>query len=171
MIEERVYTQEELSEILGTIEVKNIKAKLERYNVDFTATKVEESYVFDIHRINDKFKVFCILELKFPAQTNFSKLKYFVYYFFNDNDFNILSHSLMAQRLNDIFGKVFSRQTISRWINALEKQNLFYSGSSEYRYFSVYKGASKEITHEEYKKSLECILGIFKSTFKLSRIV
>ena len=153
MLEERVYTQEELSEILGTIEVKNIKAKLKRYNVDFTATKVEESYVFDIHRINDKFKVFCILELKFPAQTNFSKLKYFVYYFFNDNDFNLLSHKLMMKKLKDVFGEAPSRETIDKWVKKLRGQNLFIEDICEYRYFSVDKESYKEISHEEYKKA------------------
>ncbi|MBQ2824413.1 MAG: hypothetical protein IJF18_07535 [Oscillospiraceae bacterium] len=153
MLEERVYTQEELSEILGTIEVKNIKAKLKRYNVDFTATKVEESYVFDIHRINDKFKVFCILELKFPAQTNFSKLKYFVYYFFNDNDFNLLSHKLMMKKLKEVFGEAPSRETIDKWVKKLRGQNLFIEDICEYRYFSVDKESYKEISHEEYKKA------------------
>lgn len=153
MLEVKVYTQEELAKILGTVEADNIKGKLKRYKVDFTATKVEESYVFDIHRINDKFKVFCILDLGFKAQTNFSKLKYFVYYFFNDDDFNLLSHKLMMKKLKDVFGEAPSRETIDKWVKKLKGQNLFIEDTCEYRYFSVDKENYKEISHEEYKKA------------------
>ena len=153
MLEERVYTQEELAEALGTTALKNIKGKLNRYNIEYTATKAEKSYVFNIHKINDKFKVFCILDLGFAAQTDFSKLKYFLYFFFNDDNFNIKSHNLMAKELSDTFDKVFCRQTIKSWIEKLDKQNLFVRDISEYKYFSVSNENYKEISHEEYKEA------------------
>ena len=150
MLEERVYDEKELGKILKTQGQKNIKEKLKRYDIDFSVSTSDNSHVFEIHKINDKFKVFCILNLGFSANTDFSMLKHFIYYFYNNDEFRILSQNLMCQILEKDLGKAPCRQTIGKWLAQLENQGLYFKDISEYKYFSVYKGNFIEITREDY---------------------
>lgn len=150
MLEERVYDEKELGKILKTQGQKNIKEKLKRYDIDFSVSTSDNSHVFEIHKINDKFKVFCILNLGFSANTDFSMLKHFIYYFYNNDEFRILSQNLMCQILEKDLGKAPCRQTIGKWLAQLENQGLYFKDISEYKYFSVYKGNFREIPREEY---------------------
>ena len=81
MIEERKYKISELSAVLGTNGKDNIEGKLQRYNIEYTVTGRGNDIVFDITAVNDKLKVFCILDIGFPAQTDINKLANFLYYF------------------------------------------------------------------------------------------
>ena len=153
MLEERVYDEKELEKILKTQGQKNIKEKLKRYDIDFSVSRSDNSHIFEIHKINDKFKAFCILDLDFSANTDFSMLKHFIYYFYNNDEFRILSQNLMCQILEKDLGKAPCRQTIGKWLAQLEKQDLYFKDISEYKYFSVYNGNFREIPREEYCKA------------------
>ena len=84
MLEVRKYSIAELSTILGSTGKQAIDRKLERYGVEYTSTGRGQSLVYDITKISDPFKVYCITKLGIPAQANFEKIRNLYYYFFCD---------------------------------------------------------------------------------------
>ena len=87
MLEERSYTKQELAELLGTKDRQGIKDKLDGYDVVYSIKGNGDNAVFKIKRLNDPFKVFCILELGFRPQCDFTKVRNLFWYYFNDEEF------------------------------------------------------------------------------------
>lgn len=71
MLEPREYTSVEIGSQLGTTTRQGIKRKLERYEVSFRITGRGENTIFTINEIKNEFKLFCIIELHFSAETDF----------------------------------------------------------------------------------------------------
>ena len=138
MLEIRKYTKPELTAMLGTKSVANIKKKLERYNVGFDAVGRGEKAIFDIKAINDPLKVFCITELGFDANTDFRKLAYFTYCYFNDEVFMAMPDELKSTRLGKE-GEDTSRQTIASYTRRFERNDLIYRNTDNFIYYFAYK--------------------------------
>lgn len=151
MIEERKYTISELSAVLGTNGKDNIEGKLQRYNIEYTVTGRSKDIVFDITAVNDKLKVFCILDIGFPAQTDINKLANFLYYFLNVEDFIILPDEAKALFMADN-GRTLSRQTIANYIKRLITANLMYR-SDKIIYYFIYKQKRTPTDKETYNKA------------------
>ena len=152
MIEFRTYTIQELAAVLKTsVNRQRISKKLDGLGVTYSINGRGKTLMFEIKEIADEFKVFCNLDLGFDLRTEFPCLAYFLFLFFNDEDFQIQPFTEMENRLNGRNRKV-SRQTLSIWKKKLEALGLF-SKSTECRYYSVSKGNRREITHEEYSKA------------------
>ena len=79
MFKERKYTIAEMREITGTQDREGIRKRLKNYAIEFDESGWGKTVVFDIKNIPDKLKVFFVIDLKVPAQTDFTKLKYFLY--------------------------------------------------------------------------------------------
>ncbi len=151
MIEERKYTISELSAVLGTNGKDNIEGKLQRYNIEYTVTGRSKDIVFDITAVNDKLKVFCILDIGFPAQTDINKLANFLYFFLNVEDFIILTDEAKALFMADN-GRTLSRQTIANYIKRLINANLMYR-SDKIIYYFIYKKERTPTDKESYNKA------------------
>lgn len=152
MIELRTYTIQELAFILKTsVDRQLISKRLDNLGIKYSLSGRGETTQFEIKAFADEFKVFCNLDLGFDLRTEFTCLAYFLFLFFNDEDFQIQPLTEMENRLNDRNRKV-SRQTLSIWKKKLEALGLF-SKSTECRYYSVSKGNRREITREEYSKA------------------
>lgn len=155
MIELKTYTYEELSEILHTKNNQGIKRKLTNYGVIYTCTGRGKNVEFQIQQIQNPFKLFCILELGIPAQSDFRLLRNFFFYFFGDENFSKLPINEMEARMH-ADNKYISRQTIAKWINYLQKHNFFSLDEFECIYYkSAYiNGTHKleEIPKETYRK-------------------
>ena len=147
MLEIRRYTKPELTAMLGTKSVANIKKKLERYNVEFDDFGRGEKAIFDIKAINDPLKVFCITELGFDANTDFRKLAYFTYCYFNDEEFMAMPDEVKSTRL-DRDGKYASRQTIATYTRRFERNDLIYRNTDNYIYYFAY-GKHQNITDKK----------------------
>lgn len=111
MLEIRPYPYAELSQMMGTHDPEGISRRLDRWGVAFTEDGRKPQITYNIEKISDPFKVYCMLDLNYAPQTNFTKLAYFFYYFLNDDDFQRLPDErlevLMRERDHPV-----SRQTI-----------------------------------------------------------
>ena len=101
MLELRTYTKQELSQIFKATDNQGIKRKLSRYGIQYTTQGRGEQITFTITQVPDPFKVFCIQHLDFNGQTEFRKLRNFLYYFFNDDEFQILPDETKATLLSE----------------------------------------------------------------------
>ena len=137
MLEVKTYTKPELTELLGSKTVDNLKKKLGRYNVEYEVTGRGEKAIFNIRKIHDPFKVFCITELGFDANTDFKALAYFYYYYFNDEEFMAMPDEVKMFRMES-FGKYVSRQTIAKYTSKLVKAEMIYLDTAEFIYYFAY---------------------------------
>lgn len=167
MLQIRTYYKEEIERVMRTGSRQATTRKLNNYNVEYTITG-RGNYCIEIINIPDIFKVFCILELGFYAQTDFTKLKEFMFYFFCDDDFRGLPDERKEKEM-ETYGKPVSRQTIGKWINKLEMQNLIHRSVDNIRYFFAYRDTIIDTNKEKYseawknywrdKNYLECCSG------------
>lgn len=154
MLEVRKYSIAELSAILGSTGKQAIDRKLERYGVEYTSTGRGQSLVYDITKITDPFKVYCITKLGIPAQANFEKIRNLYYYFFCDEGFADLPLIEMAEYL-EAEGVPQSRQCVTKWIEYLRHLDYIGFTNTDCKYYAIEKTPSKvkichEITREEY---------------------
>lgn len=152
MLELRTYTKQELSQIFKTTANQGIKRKLSRYGIQYTTQGRGEQITFTITQVPDPFKVFCIEHLDFNGQTDFRKLRNFLYYFFNDDEFQTLPDETKAILLSEK-GKHMSRQTIAGYIRHLEKAHYISLTGGEYVYYFAYAKNRIPATKEQYSKA------------------
>lgn len=136
MLETRIYTYEEMCKIFKTDRNDYIKKKLTTLgytftttgrgkNIEFTLTSYQKTRLFD-------FKKFCIEELGYGVTTDFEKLYAFYNRFFFDEELRKLPYIEITRRLEKEVK--ISRQTISKHINRLVKQNVL--GLGNYAYYA-----------------------------------
>ncbi len=148
MLELRTYAKAELSALLGNKDKQGLDRKLKRWDIEFSSTGRGDKLVYEIKKINDEFKVYCMLNFKFAAQTEFNVLAVFVYLFFGDDDFMIQPLGEMSIRMG-IADTAATRQTLGTWKKKFKEYQLF-NESSEYEYYSVSHGIRHKITKGEY---------------------
>ena len=95
-------------------------------------------------------------QLGFAPQTDFERLKVFLYNFFFDDDYRQLPIVTMARILEKEF--YISYQTLSNWIDKLEKANLIHRSMAEFNYYAFGKDECGNpieipITEQLYKKA------------------
>ena len=151
MLEQKAYTKAEISEIAGTKDRQSIKDKFNTLGITYSIEGNGNNAIFEIKEIPDKFKTFCTLEIGFDPRTDFNRLAFFVYMFFNDDDFQIQPFAEMAMRMGEDNNEA-TRQTLSKWKKRFEENKLFI-GRGEYKYYSVSYGIRKEISKEEYSRA------------------
>lgn len=159
ILEEKLYEKNEIEELLGTYSRQGVTRKLDRYNINYEISG-RGNYKIDIKTIPDKFKMFCITELQVHAQTDFEKLKYFMYYFFCDEEYPRLPNETKQEFMN-INGVDVSRQTIGKWIKLLQSRNWIDIGGN-YRYYFISDGIVTETDQETYNKA-------WKEYFRVTR--
>ena len=152
MLEQREYTIAEIGSQLGTATRQGIKRKLERYEVSFRITGRGENTIFTINEIKNEFKLFCIIELNFSAETDFYKLQYFLYYFFNDDDFRAMPDERKAVWIDGNNHHV-SRPTIASYTQKLERENMILRDSGNYTYYFALKEHQRFVDKEEYSQA------------------
>ena len=157
MLEIRKYTKNELSAVLGTNDKQGIDRKLQRYGVEFVYTGRGQNLMYEIQKVPDRFKLFCITEMGISANADFTKLRNFCYYIFCDDKFAELPIVEM-ERIMSEDGVHVSRQTISNWIDRLSRVGYIYiDKNTECVYYAITKTADgkkhyKEILQEVYCK-------------------
>ena len=151
MLECRTYTYDELSKLFQTPDNQGIKRKLDRMDVAYTATGRGQGLKVAITEIRNPFKVYCHLDLGFPANTNFKKLAYFIYYLLNDDEFQQLPSARMEACLR-ADGHTLSRQTISNYLSCLEGANLICRGFG-YRYYFAFGKYHRDTDEITYKRA------------------
>lgn len=155
MIVQRTYTRKELNELFKTDRIDVIKNKLTRQGYIYTTEERGQELKLTITELPPRFKMFCIEKLAFEPQTDFEMLKKFFCKVFFDEEFIQLPYSEMERRLQESIG--ITRQTLSKWLNHLDKQGIIHRCNMEYNYYMIRKkdGVNKAETvpREEYAKA------------------
>ncbi len=152
MLELRSYTKAELSALFGTKSKQGLTRKLDRYGIAYKEEGRGESLTFEITAIADPFKIFCITELGFPAQTNFKKLRNFYYYYFNDEVFMAMPDEVKETMLASE-DKEISRQTIANYTNKLVANDLIDRNTKNCIYYFAYQKKQRLVEHAEYSQA------------------
>lgn len=157
MLDKRTYKLCEMQAYLGTERLDCIKSKLKTIECEYTTTGRGEERTFTVTKLPNRFKEMCIYELGFKPQTDFEKLKDFLYNYFFTDGFMTLPIQEMENVLRDA-GTPVSRQTFKDWIKQLEKEELMLLDTDDCEYYSCYHDKNKQyrvkkITETEYKNA------------------
>lgn len=136
MLDVRSYSRHELIELFGTDRLDSIKAKLKRQGYKYTTTGRGDTFTLTIESCPPEFRNFCINELGFAPQTDFNRLKYFLYRFFRDPEFQQMPVSEMERVLNRE-NMYVSQATIANWIRKLIEADLVWRSFADFNYFAV----------------------------------
>lgn len=153
MLEKRKYTRQELIDLFKTSRLDAIKNKIRRAGYLFTDTGRGNSYTLEITDLPqaDQFKQYCIEVLGFDPRTDFQKLKIFLFFFLENEEFMTLQYKEMEQIIQDHGGSV-SASTISNYFKQLSAIGWASQDPFEYVYFlhDGSSGKTKYISREEY---------------------
>lgn len=134
MLDLKTYTRQELIELFKTDRLDSIKAKLKRQGYEFETSGRGAGVTLTITKLPLEFRNFCINELGFAPQTNFKKLKPFLYKFIFDENFRQLPVTAMERELEEEYRVCY--QTIERWLGTLMGQDMIVRAKNEYNYFA-----------------------------------
>lgn len=153
MLEKRKYTRSELIEIYKTDRLDAIKARIQRAGYIFQSSGRGKGYTMEILDLpkEDELRQYCREILGFSAQTDFTKLKYFLFFFLENEEFMTLQYNQMAQVMND-HGIEITQQTISNYFQHLQTIGWIHIGRFDYVYFlyDEAQGETRYISREEY---------------------
>lgn len=149
MLELRKYPKAELSEMFGTRDTEGLKRKLTRYGVSFECSGWGQTLTFEIKEIADPFKIFCITELDFEANCDFTKVRNFYYYYFNDEEFMAMPDEVKEVRMRAV-GYPVARQTLAGYISKLEQKDMITRNTKNFIYYFAFKQTQRITDREEY---------------------
>lgn len=155
MLELKEYSRKEIISLFKTDRIDYIKRKLTAQGYSYEGSGRGDTYKIKITELPqgiNKFKRYCIEELKFDTHTNFNLLAAFMDNILNNEDFIQLQYLQMQRELEKQNIKI-DRTTIKEYFMHLYKINWFAFGLTEYNYY-IYDETIKEsraITQEEYK--------------------
>lgn len=167
MLKITTYTKQDLIELFNTDRLDNIKRSLNRLGYEYTTNgKRGNDLKLTITKTPDAFKMFCINELGVSAQSDFTLLRNFFYYFFCDEEFQQLPATQMANIMqND--NKYICRQTVVKWIEFLRNKGIIQIDNYNAVYyvsFTVGKNVYiEEITKEKYLEAWHKYWNVKKS--------
>ena len=148
-----------LENLIGTKGKQATDRKLENYGYGFTSDGTGRKRIYTIISLPDafhRFRSYCSFALGFPPQTDFGKLRDFVYCLFGDDDFNWRPAEMMEQYLR-VSGRGMSRQTIGTYLKRLEKLDIINPYNGDFVYYKVFKkdGVQEHeiISKEEHGKA------------------
>lgn len=143
------YPKAEMTRIFGTNSKQGIDRKLTRYGIVFDVCGRGESAVYTIKAIPDPFKIFAIVELGFDANTDFTKLRNFLYHFFEDEVFMAMPDEVKETWMKRM-GEPLTRQTIATYTRRLETNNLINRHTKNFIYYFANKKEQRFSDHAEY---------------------
>ena len=149
MLELKEYSKPELSAMFDVTGMQGLQRKMERYGIVFEVNGRGENAVFTIREITDPFKVYCITELGYDGRTDFQKLLYFMYYFFNDPEFRAMPDEVKEVRIADS-GHHIGRSTIAHYTAKLDSKNLIDRNTNNFIYYFAFKQTQRLVERKEY---------------------
>ena len=152
MLEKRVYERHEIAELLGTNTRQGIHRKLNGYGVFHLIEGRGEHFTVNVREIEDPFKIFCILELEFAPQTDFKKLRNFLWYYFNDEEFMAMPDEVKEMRMMEK-DQPITRQTIANYTRRLVEKDYIYRNTSDYIYYFARNGKQIMTDEKTYKQA------------------
>lgn len=151
----RDYTLGALENLIGSRGKQAVERKLENYGYEFTSAGSGKRRVYTISSLPNAqgcFKAYCVFALGFSPQTDFIKLRDFIFYLAFDLDFSGKPDEMMEEYLR-LEGHGMSSATIGKYRRKLESLE-FFSPVADFVYYRVFKeyGVQKHeiITFKEY---------------------
>ena len=155
-IELRDYPLGVLENLIGSRGKQAVDRKLKSYGYKFSSDGTGKKRVYTITALPDarhQFRSYCVFTLGFDPNTNFKKLRDFVWYVMTDDDFTWRPEEMMEEYLR-MEGRGITRQTIAGYKKRLEAHYIIDTIFGDFVYYKVYKeyGVQKHeiITKEEY---------------------
>lgn len=153
MLELREYTAAELAQILSTKGKQALDRKLESWGITFTSDERRgDNRKYTLTAIENPFKIYCITELNIDSHTDFYKLQNCFYYFLNDPEFRDIPDE-MREDYTEAEGEKISRQSISKYIKHLSKNELVLLKSSDYNHYFAYQDFRIFTDEKTYKEA------------------
>ena len=149
MLEIRNYTKPEMTAMFGTRNMANLRRKMEGYGIVFDVNGRGENAIFTIKDITDPFRIYCITELGYDGRTDFKKLLFFMYYFFNDIEFRTMPDEVKEARTEEQ-GRKITRQAIAGYTAKLDRNNLVDRNTNQYIYYFAIKQTQRIVEKDEY---------------------
>lgn len=151
MLDMRTYTRKELIDIFKTDRLDSIKAKIKRRGYTYTTSGRGDTFTMTITGVPPRFREFCIERLGFAPNTDFERLKVFLYCFFFVDDFRQLPFVTMKEcMINNV---EITRQTISRWVAKLYDCNWVCDGDLIYYCIDTKEKTYRRIEEAQYNKA------------------
>ena len=147
-----LYEKPVLSALFGNKDKEGLERKMTRYGISFSSTGWAEKRLYTIHNIADPFKLFAILELGFDGNTDFTKLRNFLYHFFEDEVFMAMPDEVKEVWMRKM-GQDLSRQTIANYTRRLETNDLINRYTKDYIYYFANKQEQRFCDHAEYAEA------------------
>ncbi len=145
----RSYSKTEMAQILAAKSKQGIDRKLSRYGVEFDVCGRGEKAIYTIKKMADPFKLFAITELDCDGNTDFTKLRNFIYHFFEDEIFMTMPDEVKEARMREM-GEAVSRQTIANYTYKLESHDLISRQTKNFLYYFAFKQTQRFCDHAEY---------------------
>ena len=134
----KCYTKPEMTVIFGSKDNQGLERKIKGYGIEFAMSGRGEAAVYEILKLKDPFKVFAIIELGCAANTSFTKLRNFYWYYFNDETF-----MAMPDEVKEVWmkkdDKTITRQTIASYTQKLVAKELIDRNTKNYVYYFAFK--------------------------------
>lgn len=155
LLEWKAYPAPEMWQMLGVRDNQGAQRKLGRYGVRFFVNGWGKNASFNITAIDDPFKVYCILEMGFDANSDFRKLRNYLFFLLGDDEYCWLPDEPMEKYMRSK-GFYLSRQTITKYREHLESLNYIHGG--DFIYYRVYRDdrdrqCYQQVEKEEYSKA------------------
>ncbi len=153
ILEKKLYSKNEIENILHVKSRKQVVNKLKNYNVSYTISG-RGNYSVTVENISvfDNFRLFCVFELELSPLSDFMLFAEFVYYILCDEYFVMLPDTLKEEYMS-ADGNYISRQTISKYTNKLELANLIHRSEGDVRFYFAYQHSTIETDKETYCKA------------------
>lgn len=151
MLNTRIYTRKELTDIFKTDRLDSIRAKLTRQGYEFITSGRADNATIEITKRPLRFRRYCIDELGFAPQTDFKKLKKFLYKYMFDEGFRQLPHNGMKDIM--VRETIISNPTITKYVRKLYSNNMIGYGDSNYYSINKELGTYTLITEKQYKEA------------------
>ncbi len=147
-----------LENLIGSRGKQGVERKLDAYGYGYSSTGGGKQRIYTITSLPDaqaRLKAYCVFALGFAPQTNFVKLRDFIFYLAFDEDFSGKPDEMMEEYLR-LEGYGMSSKTIGNYRRKLAELELF-APMGDFVYYRVKKhyGVQEHeiITAEEYNKA------------------
>lgn len=147
-----------LENLIGSRGKLAIDRKLEAYGYGFTSAGRGKTRIYTITSLPNaqaRFRSYCVFSLGFAPQTDFVKLRDFIFYLAFDLDFSGKPDEMMEEYLREE-GHGMSSRTIGNYRRKLEALE-FFAPMGDFVYYRVKKNYGVQeheiITAEEYNKA------------------
>ncbi len=154
MLECRIYSAPEMWKYLHVKDNTQAQRKLNRYDVVYFVNGRGKDATFNILEIREPFKVYCVFDMGFDPNSNFMKLRNFLFFLLGEDEYCWLPDEPMEAYLRSK-GYTISRQTIAKYRERLTLLE-YYCNSGEYIYYRVYRDENDQEHHEQVEKEEYC---------------